>query len=52
MALADAVGFDPIHVDALADRLGRSAGELLGALCALELAGLVEQQAGGRFRRV
>lgn len=52
MALADAVGFDPIHIDALAERLGRPAGELLGALCALELAGLVEQQAGRLFRRV
>jgi DNA processing protein len=52
LALADAVGFDPVHVDALADRLGRSAAELLSALCALELAGVVEQQAGGLFRRV
>jgi DNA processing protein len=52
MALADAIGFDLIHVDALAERLGRSAGDLLGALCALELAGVVEQPAGGMFRRV
>ncbi len=52
LALADAIGFDPVHVDALADRLGRSAAELLSALCALELAGVVEQQAGGLFRRV
>jgi DNA processing protein len=51
MALADAIGFDPIHVDTLAERLGRSAGDLLSALCALELAGVVQQQAGGLFRR-
>jgi DNA processing protein len=52
LALADAVGFDPIHVDTLAERLGRSAADLLSALCALELAGVVQQQAGGLFRRV
>jgi DNA processing protein len=52
LALADAVGFDPVRVDALAERLGRSAAELLSALCALELAGVVEQQEGGLFRRV
>lgn len=52
VALADAVGHDPIHIDVLAERLGRAPGELLGALCALELAGVVEQQAGGLFRRV
>jgi len=52
LALADAVGFDPVRVDALAERLGRSAAELLSGLCALELAGVVEQQEGGLFRRV
>lgn len=51
-ALLRALGVEPVHVDALAERLGRPAGELLGRLCALELAGTVEQQAGGFFRRV
>ncbi len=51
-ALVEALGADRLHVDALAERLARPAGELLGQLCALELAGLVEQQAGGFFRRV
>jgi DNA processing protein len=51
-ALIEALGADLLHVDALAERLARPAGELLGRLCALELAGLVEQQAGGFFRRV
>jgi DNA processing protein len=52
LALAEAVGFDPIHVDALAERLGLPPGELLGSLCTLELAGVVVQQAGGMFRRI
>jgi DNA processing protein len=51
-ALVQALGADLVHVDTLAERLGRPAGELLGRLCALELAGVVEQQAGGFFRRV
>jgi DNA processing protein len=51
-ALVQALGADLVHVDALAERLSRPAGELLGRLCALELAGVVEQRAGGFFRRV
>jgi DNA processing protein len=50
-ALMRALGADVVHVDALAERLGRPAGELLGRLCALELAGVVEQRPGGFFRR-
>jgi len=46
------LGANAIHVDALAERLARPAGELLGSLCALELAGVVEQRPGGFFRRV
>jgi DNA processing protein len=52
IALAEAVGFEPIHIDVLAERLRRPPGELLGALFTLELAGVVVQQAGGLFRRV
>ena len=52
LAVADALSFEPIHVDALAERLRRPAGELLSALCTLELAGVAEQLAGGLFRRV
>ena len=51
-ALVQALGPEPVHVDLLADRLARPAGELLGRLCALELAGAVEQQAAGFFRRL
>jgi predicted Rossmann fold nucleotide-binding protein DprA/Smf involved in DNA uptake len=50
--LAEAMGFEPIHIDLLAERLRRPPGELLGALFTLELAGVVVQQAGGLFRRV
>ncbi|HTK43513.1 MAG TPA: DNA-processing protein DprA [Gemmatimonadales bacterium] len=52
IALAEAVGFEPVHIDVLAERLRRPPGELLGALFTLELAGVVVQQAGGLFRRV
>ncbi len=51
-ALVQALGADLVHVDALAERLSRPAAELLGSLCALELAGVVEQQGGGFYRRV
>ena len=51
-ALVRALGADAVHVDALAERLGLPAGQLLGSLCALELAGVVEQRPGGLFRRV
>lgn len=50
--VVQALGADLVHVDALAERLARPAGELLGSLCALELAGVVEQQPGGFFRRI
>jgi DNA processing protein len=52
VALVEAVGFDSIHIDTLAERLGLPPGELLGSLCTLELVGVVVQQAGGMFRRV
>jgi DNA processing protein len=51
-ALVELLGADPVHVDQLAECLARPVAELLGSLCALEVAGLVEQQPGGLFRRV
>ena len=50
-ALAGLVGSDPIHPDALAIQSRRPVGEVLGLLCGLELAGVVEQSPGRLFRR-
>jgi hypothetical protein len=40
-----------VLLDELVTRSGRSARELLAALCGLEIAGVVEQRPGPRFRR-
>jgi DNA processing protein len=42
----------PLHPDELAGRLRRPIGEVLGLLCGLEIAGVVEQGPGRMFRRV
>ena len=41
----------PRHIDEIATALSRGIAEVLPALCALEIAGLVEQQPGWLFRR-
>ncbi len=51
-ALAGCLGDTSRHVDALALELGRPVHELLAQLSALEIAGVVERQAGGLYRRV
>jgi DNA processing protein len=51
-AVAELLGADPVLLDDLVGRSGRPAGELLAALCALEIAGVVEQRPGRLFRRV
>ena len=51
-AVADLLGAEPVPLDELVGRSGRSPQELLAVLCALEIAGVVEQQPGRRFRRV
>jgi DNA processing protein len=51
-AVAELLGAEPMPLDDLVDRAGRPPQELLAALCALEIAGVVEQQPGRRFRRV
>jgi DNA processing protein len=43
---------DSIHPDELATRFGRPVGEVLGLLCGLEIAGVVEQRPGRVFRRL
>jgi DNA processing protein len=50
-ALLGALGGGSRHADELALAAGLSPGAALGALLGLELAGLVEQQPGLRFRR-
>jgi DNA processing protein len=50
--LAGLLGAQPIHPDELATRCQRPVGEVLGILCALEIAGIVEQGPGRVFRRV
>jgi DNA processing protein len=49
--LAVLLGREPIHPDDLAMRSKRPVGEVLGLLCGLEIAGVVEQQPGRVFRR-
>jgi DNA processing protein len=49
--LAGLLGREPIHPDQLATLFKRPVGEVLGLLCGLEIAGVVEQQPGRVFRR-
>ena len=51
-AIATLLGAEPASVDDLHLRAGRGPGEVLAALSSLELLGLVERQAGGRWRRI
>jgi DNA processing protein len=51
-ALLQCMGFDPVTLDQLALRSGRSAGALQGDLLLLELDGLVELLPGGAYRRI
>jgi len=48
----DAMGFDPVSIDALADRLAISVTELASSLLALELAGRLVRLPGQRVQRV
>jgi DNA processing protein len=50
--ILDALGFDPIGLDALIARTGRSASELSAKLLDLELQGRVARLAGQLFQRV
>jgi DNA processing protein len=51
-AVANLLGTEPVLLDDLVGRSGQTPQQLLAALCALEIAGVVEQTAGRRFRRV
>lgn len=50
-ALLDALGFDPLPLDALAERTGADIGSLSAGLIALEIKGLV-QQIGACYQRI
>ena len=50
--LAQLLGRDLVHPDELATRCKLPIGEVLGLLCGLEIAGVVEQRPGRVFRRV
>lgn len=50
-ALLDALGFDPLPLDLLAERTGADIGSLSAGLIALEIKGLV-QQTGACYQRV
>jgi DNA processing protein len=51
-AVATLLGADTASADELHLRSGRPAGEVLAALSSLEVLGLVERRAGGRYRRL
>lgn len=51
-AVAELLGAEPVALEDLVGRSGRTPQDLLAVLCALEIAGVVEQQPGRRFRRL
>ncbi|WP_219215241.1 DNA-processing protein DprA [Variovorax boronicumulans] len=52
IALLQAIGFDPVGLDALCARTGHGAAALQGLLLELELGGRVARLPGGLFQRV
>jgi predicted Rossmann fold nucleotide-binding protein DprA/Smf involved in DNA uptake len=48
--VANCVGPDPVHIDAISIVSGLPPGDCLAALAQLELLGAVEQRPGGMFR--
>ena len=50
-AARQALGFDPVSLDALVARTGRSAADLNGSLLQLELDGVVIRLPGQLFQR-
>jgi DNA processing protein len=51
-AVAELLGAEPVSLDELVVRSARPPHEVLAALSTLEIAGVVEQQPGRRFRRL
>lgn len=50
--LLDAIGFDPVHIDALAERSGIAMADLHGRLLEYELDGKIENLPGAMVRRI
>jgi DNA processing protein len=51
-AVAELLGAEPVSLEELVGRSGRAPQDVLAVLCALEIAGVVEQLSGRRFRRL
>ena len=51
-SLLDKMGYDPIHPDTLAERLGLPAADIYAALLEMELEGRVAAASGGRYQRI
>jgi DNA processing protein len=51
-AVAELLGAEPLPLEDLVGRSGRAPQDVLAVLCTLEIAGVVEQQPGRRFRRL
>ena len=50
--LLDAMGFDPLTVDQIAQRLGKNAASIGAELTRLQIDGRVAAMAGGRFQQI
>jgi DNA processing protein len=50
--LLDALGYDPVGIDALVTRTGLAAGEVMARLTELELRGVVSALPGGNVQRI
>ncbi|ASK28463.1 DNA-processing protein DprA [Neisseria chenwenguii] len=50
--LLDAMGYDPVHPDTLAQQTGQPAADVYAVLMELELDGIVASLPGGRYQRI
>lgn len=50
--LLDAMGYDPIHPDLLAEKLNLSTADVYAQLLEWELEGIIKVMAGGRYQRI
>lgn len=50
--LLNLIGYDPVHIDLLAERAQMAAGELSALLLTMEMSGVIETLAGGYVQRL